>query len=196
MGCKHDDRYARPLQQLCGGLFFRTDKLWIPRMDDNEDNIMKLKRAIALLIILIGIMGMVLSCSPKIIEHTVTEIEYRDRVIHDTATVEITKEVEKVVTRDTLSRLEIKYAKSEAMVSSGLLHHSLESKPQYIKVPVEVHVTDTLWKQSEIKEIQVPVEKQLSWWQKFRLGAFWWLLGAVVALLLWTFMKLLFKLFL
>ena len=165
-------------------------------MDNNENKSMKLKHAIALLIILIGIMGMVLSCSKNIIEHTVTEIEYRDRVIHDTATVEIIKEVEKVVTRDTLSRLENKYAKSEAMVSSGLLHHSLESKPQYIKVPVEVHVTDTLWKQSEIKEIQVPVEKQLSWWQKFRLGAFWWLLGAVVALLLWTFRKLLFKLFL
>lgn len=39
---------------------------------------------------------------------------------------------------------------------------------------------------------EVKVEKPLSWWQKFRIGAFWWLLGAVVALLLWTFRKLIF----
>lgn len=38
-----------------------------------------------------------------------------------------------------------------------------------------------------IKEVKV--EKPLSWWQKFRMGAFWWLLGAVALLLLWTFRK-------
>lgn len=41
-----------------------------------------------------------------------------------------------------------------------------------------------------IKEVKV--EKPLSWWQKFRIGAFWWLLGSVVLLLLWTFRKLIF----
>jgi len=40
--------------------------------------------------------------------------------------------------------------------------------------------------------MEVEVEKPLSWWQGFRIDAFWWLLGAVVALLLWTFRKLIF----
>lgn len=132
------------------------------------------------------------SCSPRVITETETVIEYRDRIVTDTAVVEIPVEVEKIVTRDTTSHLENTYAKSDAMVSEGFLHHSLESIPQYIKVPVEVHVTDTLYKEAEIRTETVEVEKPLSWWQKFRMDAFWWILGAVAALLLWTFRKLLF----
>ena len=132
------------------------------------------------------------ACAPRIITETETIIEYRDRIVTDTAIVEIPIEVEKIVTRDTTSHLENTYARSDAMVSEGFLHHSLESIPQYIKVPVEVHVTDTLYKEAEIRAETVEVEKPLSWWQKFRIGAFWWLLGAVVVLLLWTFRKLIF----
>ena len=131
------------------------------------------------------------SCStPKVIHETV--IEYRDRVVHDTTQVEIPYEVEKIVTRDTVSHLENKYGKSDAVVSDGFLHHSLETKPQVIRVPVEVHVTDTLVKEAQIIEKEVKVEKPLSWWQKLEIGAFWWLLGAVVLLLLWTFRKIIF----
>lgn len=145
--------------------------------------------ATALLLVLV-----VASCSPRNCpeSQTTTIIEYRDRVVHDTTTVEIPKEVEKIVTKDTTSHLENTYAKSDAIVSGGFLTHSLESKPQIIKVPVEVHVTDTLYKESEIYTEYVPVEKPLSWWQKFRMDAFWWLLGAVVLLLLWTFRKVIF----
>lgn len=42
---------------------------------------------------------------------------------------------------------------------------------------------------------EVKVQQPLSWWQKFRLGAFWWLVGSVLALLLWTTRKLWLKLF-
>jgi len=41
----------------------------------------------------------------------------------------------------------------------------------------------------------VEVEKPLSGWRKWQIGAFWWLCGAVVLLLLWTFRKLIFKIF-
>lgn len=129
------------------------------------------------------------SCSPRIIEHTKTEIVYRDREVHDTATVEIPVIIEKNITRDTASHLENTYARSDASVSGGYLSHSLESKPQIIKVPVTVHVTDTLYKEAQIVEKEVKVEKPLSWWQKFRIGAFWWLCGAVLLLLAWTFRK-------
>ena len=36
---------------------------------------------------------------------------------------------------------------------------------------------------------EVKVDRPLTWWQKFRQGAFWWLAGAVLLLLLWTFRK-------
>ena len=132
-------------------------------------------------------------CSPKIVEKVVTQVEYRDRVVHDTATVEVPVEVEKIVTRDTTSHLENNWAKSDAMVSDGFLHHSLESKPRIIQVPVEVHVTDTVWKEQEIKEVEKLVEKELTWWQRFRMEAFPWLLLAVVLLLLFAFRKFIFK---
>lgn len=130
-------------------------------------------------------------CSPKIIERVETKIEYRDRIVHDTATFEVPVEVEKIVTRDTMSHLENHWAKSDAVVSNGFLRHSLESKPQIVKVPVEVHVTDTLWKESSTAAEYVDVPTELSRWQKLRIGAFWWLFGAVIALLAWTFRKFL-----
>lgn len=39
---------------------------------------------------------------------------------------------------------------------------------------------------------EVKIEKPLSRWQSLKIGAFWWLCGAVVLLLLWTFRKLIF----
>lgn len=143
--------------------------------------------------VILAVIVAVFACSPKVIVQKEVITEYRDRIVHDTATVEIPVEVEKIVTKDTASHLENTYAKSDAVVSEGFLHHSLESIPQIIKFPVEVHVTDTLYKEAEIHTETVEVEKPLTWWQKFRIGAFWWLVGAVVLLLLWTFRKLIFK---
>ena len=146
----------------------------------------------AILIILLLMCAM--SCSPKIVYKTETKIEYRDRVVHDTTTVEIPKEIEKIVTKDTVSHLENRYAKSDALVSEGMLYHSLESIPQVIKVPVEVHVTDTLYKEAQIIEKEVKVEKPLSGCQKVKIGAFWWLLGGLVLSLVWIFRKQIVKL--
>ena len=144
-------------------------------------------------LVMVGLL--IAACSPKIIYKTETVIEYRDREIHDTTTFEIPVEVEKIVTKDTISHLENQFAKSDARVSDGLLYHSLESIPQVIKVPYEVHVTDTLYKESQVIEKEVEVEKPLSWWQKFRMNAFWWLILGVVLLLVWTFRKSILKLF-
>lgn len=116
-------------------------------------------------------------CSPKIVEHTVTKTEYRDRYVHDTTTVEIPFEVERVVTRDTSSHIENTYAKSDAVVSGGFLSHSLESKPQIIKIPVEVRVTDTVYTESIVSSSIEYVEKDLTGWQKFKLNAFGWMAG-------------------
>lgn len=162
---------------------------------ENQDNSwMGCAIPVVLIFILLafGFLMMFVGCSPKVIVQKEVVTEYRDRIVHDTTQVEIPYEVEKVVTKDTASYLENTYAKSDAIVSGGLLSHSLESKPQIIKVPVEVHVADTIVKKAEIRTETVEVEKPLSWWQKFRIDAFWWLLGAVILCLLWIFRKLIF----
>ena len=136
----------------------------------------------------------VCACSPRIIEKVVTEIEYRDRIVHDTTEVKIPYEVEKIVTRDTVSHLENTYAKSDAVVSDGFLSHSLESKPQIIKVPVEVHVTDTIIKESEIKTEIKYIEKPLSWWQNTQIRGFKWATLLLILSLVWIFRKPLYNL--
>ena len=129
------------------------------------------------------------SCSPRVIEKIKTETvtEYRDRIVHDTTTFEIERIVEKIVTRDTVSRLENKYAKSDAVVSDGFLSHSLESKPQVIKVPYQVHVTDTVYKEKASETVTETkyVEKRLNIWQRFRLWAF----PFILILLAWAYRK-------
>ena len=160
------------------------------------------KRAMAAWIVLyffiaaVMLMALISGCCPKIIERVETKVEYRDRVVHDTTTFEVPVEVEKIVTRDTVSHLENTFAKSDALVSGGFLSHSLESIPQYIKVPFEVHVTDTTKYQSKVVERvrTIKVERTLSWWQRLKIVVFPWLLLAVAALLAWTFRKTIKKL--
>ena len=129
------------------------------------------------------------SCSPRVIEKIKTETvtEYRDRIVHDTTTFEIERIVEKIVTRDTVSRLENTYATSDAVVSDGFLSHSLESKPQVIKVPYQVHVTDTVYKEKASETVTETkyVEKRLNIWQRFRLWAF----PFILILLAWAYRK-------
>ena len=115
---------------------------------------------------------------PTVVVRDSIRVEYRDRIVRDTINYEIPVEVEKIVTRDTVSHLENRLALSDAVVSGGFLHHSLQTKAQTIYIPVETHVTDTLivQKDAEIRTETEYVEKSLTWWQKFRIGAFWWLL--------------------
>lgn len=122
---------------------------------------------------------------PTVIIRDSVRVEYRDRIIHDTAKFEIPVYVEKNVTRDTSSHLENPFAKSDAVVSDGFLTHSLETKPQTIYIPVEVAVTDTLIveKEAQIVEKEVEVEKPLTWGQSFKIKAFWWLVA--IALIGW-----------
>ncbi len=163
----------------------------------------EIKRGIALtlgfLLILLAVDLLFSCCSPKIVERVETKVEVHERVVHDTTTFEIPVEVEKIVTRDTVSHLENTYARSDASVSGGLLSHSLESIPQIIKVPYEVVVTDTLFIEKQAVETikEVKVEKPLSWWQKFRIWAFFPLLLAVLYLgrkYIWKFIELILKL--
>ena len=105
--------------------------------------------------------------STKVEVHTETVIQ------HDTAYVELPVIVEKVATLDTTSTLENTYAKSEAVVTAGILHHSLETKPVSIPVKVETKTVyrDSLVFRDRVQTQTVEVEKKLNWWQNLKLKA-------------------------
>ena len=102
-----------------------------------------------------------------------TKVEVRTEVktIRDTAWVELPVIVERVATLDTASVLENKYAKSAAFVSGGVLTHSLETKP--VREPVSVEsreiVRDSIVFRDRVVREDVYIEKELTWWQRFRL---------------------------
>ena len=115
-------------------------------------------------------------CSPKIVQSCTdsrdsVRIEYRERIVMDTAYVEIPYIKEVNVTRDTMSHLENDYAKSDAVVSGGTLSHSLETKSVTVQAPVYVTVRDTIIVRGKadtiIEEKIVEVEKPLNGWVKF-----------------------------
>ena len=118
-------------------------------------------------------------------ERVVTETRIETVYQTDTVLLEIPKIVEKVVTKDTISVLENDYAKSQAVVTDGLLAHSLETKP--VQKPVEVQ-TKIVYRDSVIVKdnviIQtVEVEKELTGWQTFKMKTGGFALGIIVLLI-------------
>ena len=105
--------------------------------------------------------------STKVEVHTETVIQ------HDTAYVELPVIIEKVATLDTTSTLENTYARSEAVVTAGILRHSLETKPVSIPVKVETKTVyrDSLVFRDRVQTQTVEVDKELNWWQKLKLKA-------------------------
>lgn len=135
------------------------------------------------------------SCCPKhypqVVYRDSVRVEIRERIVHDTVKFEVPVIKEKNVTRDTSSHLENDWAKSDASLVDGFLEHTLETKGRTVYVPVTTIVRDTVTIEKEAVETikEVEVEKPLSWSQRTKLGAFWWLLATCVALLIYTFRK-------
>ena len=141
------------------------------------------------------------SCSPKITERivTITQTEVRDSLVWRDTTlyVPIPLESDQVIVQvgDT-SRLSTSVAESVAFVGDdGFLHHTLENKrapleyqfkwPEHILTTNVTNTTET----AHIITREVKIEKPLSKWKSFKLGAFWWLLGGLVSSLAWIFRK-------
>ena len=104
-------------------------------------------------------------------DSTHTEVKVVEKIIRDTAYIELPVIVEKVATLDTVSVLENKYSKSAAKVSGGVLTHSLATKP--VKEPVSVEskviVRDSLVWRDRVVEKTVEVEKELTPWQTLKM---------------------------
>ena len=104
-------------------------------------------------------------------DNTKVEVKVVEKIVKDTAWFELPVIVEKVATLDTASVLENKYAKSEAVVTGGVLHHSLSTKP--VREPVSVEsketVRDSIVYRDRIQTRTVEVEKKLTWWQSLKM---------------------------
>ena len=128
-------------------------------------------------------------------DSTRVEVKVVEKIVKDTAWFEVPTIVEKVATLDTASVLENKYAKSEAVVSGGVLHHSLQTKP--VREPVSIEykeiVRDSIVYRDRVVREDVYIEKPLSFWQSFRmkLGGFTLILIAIAILyFLFHYLKL------
>ncbi len=128
-------------------------------------------------------------------DSTRVEVKVVEKIVKDTAWFELPVIVEKVATLDTASVLENKYAKSEAFVSGGVLHHSLQTKP--VREPVSVEykeiVRDSIVYRDRVVREDVYIEKPLTFWQSFRmkLGGFSLILIAIAILyILFHYLKL------
>ena len=116
-------------------------------------------------------------------DSTTVEVKTVERVVRDTAYIELPVIIEKVATLDTASTLENKYVKSEASVSAGVLHHSLQTKPVREHVSVEriEVVKDSVVFRDRVQTVEVEVEKGLTPWQSLKMKA-----GGVFMILLIT----------
>ena len=110
------------------------------------------------------------SCPSSQLDSTRVEVRTETVTKTDTVTVELPVVVEKVATLDTLSLLENVYARSEASVENGILHHSLETKPARLPVAVEHQIVyrDSVVYRDRTVTRTVEVPRPLTRWQKFR----------------------------
>ena len=119
-------------------------------------------------------------------DNTKVEVKVVEKIVKDTAWFELPVIVEKVATLDTASVLENKYAKSEAVVSGGVLHHSLQTKPAREPVSVESKETvrDSIVYRDRIQTRTVEVEKKLTGWQqaKMKVGGICFILIILIGL--------------
>lgn len=139
--------------------------------------------------------------APVIIErHDSVRTEYVERVRIDTVTVTLTVPNESAMqlVRDTTSQLETAFAISRAWITpDGYLGHLIRNKERPIETDVFLPVTEKETKQGKIEYVEKPVpvpyevrvEREFSQWEKFRLGAFWWLMALAIAESAWIFRK-------
>ena len=108
---------------------------------------------------------------PTVTDSTKVEVRVVEKIVRDTAWIELPASMEKVQTLDTISVLENKYAKSEASVHSGFLAHSLEVKPVREPVSVEAReiVRDSIIFRDRVQMQTIEVERKLTWWQSLKM---------------------------
>jgi len=110
------------------------------------------------------------ACSPKVVQKT--HLEYR--TLHDVQVDSFWRD-----------RFRIVYMRGDTVrVIDSVIVNQLRIRIQHDTL----HVIDSIPVPYPVDKV-VKVEKPLSAWQCFRIGAFWWLLLIAAAFALWTFRK-------
>ena len=127
----------------------------------------------------------------RIVTVTETVTKYRDSTAWRDTTIYVPIPLEAdqaIVHIGDTSHRETSVATSDAWVGAdGFLHHDLRNKPgriaQGVKLPERFLVSDVknTKEHAEIITKEVKVERPLKPWQRFKIGAFWWLLGLAAA---------------
>lgn len=115
------------------------------------------------------------------------EVRHSVEYIIDTIKVAIPYEREAVV-RDTTSHLENDYATSDAAIlPDGRLSHSLETRPQLRPLAIQKPILrrDSIVYRNYYREVEVEVERQLTWWQETQIRAFWVMFFVFCIIILW-----------
>lgn len=117
-----------------------------------------------------------------------TKIVERLEIVTDTVEVAIPYISESVATRDTMSHLENEYAVSDAMLSGGILYHSLETRPHLKRIELKRPILhrDSVIIRNSYREVTVEVDKPDTWWGKTQKIGFW---GMIVVNLLMFFVR-------
>lgn len=116
-------------------------------------------------------------------------IKYTEK---DTVYLEIPAQTAERTTRDSSSHLENDYAVSDARINAdGTLFHDLKTKPQEKPVPTEKQVErrDSIIYVDKNVEVPVPVERELSWWEKTSIKFFPLSLTALLMAVVFIFRK-------
>ena len=141
-------------------------------------------------------LALCVSCGParhaSVSDSTRATVREVTRYVKDTVCLELPAITERIVTRDTASRLENDYAVSEASVSGGYLSHSLATKPARTTVETEARevVRDSIVFRDRLIEVPVEVEKPLSRWQRTLLALGRTMLAMLCAAALWLGLRI------
>ncbi len=135
------------------------------------------------------------SVRDSVVVHIRDSVVYRDSLIP----VPIPQESvsERISDSDT-SRLATSVSESEAWISDGQLHHTLRNRRDTMLLPVLIpehfHAQVTTKQRAEVLHHTVYVEKELNWWQKFRMdvGTIALIAGTIV-LMIWAIKKIILK---
>lgn len=111
-----------------------------------------------------------------------TKIVERLEIVTDTVEVAIPYISESVATRDTMSHLENEYAVSDAMLSGGILFHSLETRPHLKRIELKRPILhrDSVIIRNSYREVTVEVDKSDTWFEKTQKIGFWGMISIVL----------------
>ena len=136
---------------------------------------------------MLSAMFLLVACSPRIITVPVRDSTFlaeREHVTFVPVEVPLPKEPAQRETQDTLSHLETSVAESDAVISGGILYHTLTNKPQPVKA--EVPQKEKIVTEYREKEVPVPVEVPKPYIPKW----VWWVAGWAAVCTGWFAIKL------